>query len=92
MGKIDKRDVENMRAVLKTWAQRNGGELEETKTGFKIYRSPTWGIEIVPENGWAYVHGRRDLANLGTNIETWNELNEAIKRLEKAHQKRIEQQ
>ncbi len=40
-----------------------------------------WRVEVVPQNGWAYVHGKGSLTGISTNISEIDELDVAIDRL-----------
>lgn len=66
--KITKQDRDALKQKL--------GPCEENGDSFM-----TKDVEVILENGWAYVHGRGDLGGVSTNITSLDELDNAIKRL-----------
>lgn len=81
--------------ALKKWAKSNkaniigidnNGQINEPDESHVAYHveKGDWGVEVRPENGWAYIHGFGSLEGYGTNISDISELGDAIKRLQKA--------
>lgn len=76
----DKQD-ENLKAVKK-WAKKAEDSVDEVTLRHTIIATKGKDrVEIIPENGWAYVHGKDGLKTYSTNIESWDELDDAIKRM-----------
>lgn len=84
MNKITKNDRDEITAALTAWAKTNKakfvvGGTEEAPTMYM--HKGDWSLEIIPEDGWAFVHGNGSLSGLSTNIGTIDEFDEAVKRL-----------
>lgn len=74
--KIKKADREQIKDSLSTWAKTNKAKVKEQDQSF-IVEKGSLRIEVIPEDGWAYVHS----AGASTNISSMDEFGDAVKRL-----------
>ena len=78
--KIKKEDRESIKTSLAAWAKKNKSKVREQGESIVIDKG-AWSIEVIPEDGWAFLHGNGSLNGLSTNIESIDELDAGIKRL-----------
>jgi hypothetical protein len=68
---------------LKAFAKKHGGEYSFT-IGQYFIETKDWGVEVIPSDGIAQVHGYKDLSGISTNIESADDLDAALDRLKAA--------
>jgi hypothetical protein len=78
--KITKEHKDDVRKLAEKAAKSHKGKVVDRGDNFAI-EAKGWGIEIIPEEGWAYMHGYDSLNGFSTNIADTDELGEGIKRL-----------
>lgn len=78
--KIRKDNREEVKTALTAWAKANKAKVKETGDVLTIEKNG-WMIEVLPEDGWAYLHGNGTLNGISTNVGDTDELGVAIKRL-----------
>jgi hypothetical protein len=96
MTKITKDNKKEFLASVEKWAKANKAKMfgvtdngepaqkpDESHVAFHV-EGKDWGVEVRPENGWAFLHGYNSLEGYGTNIDDMTDLDGAIKRLQKA--------
>ena len=81
--KINKENRSEIKDALSVWAKQHKAKVSEEGESLKV-EAKSWWIEVVPENGWAYIHGHGDYHGMSTNIASVDEFDDAIKRLQKA--------
>lgn len=78
--KIKKENRDEIKTSLTTWAKANKAKLKEQGEAFIVEKNG-WLLEVLPENGWAYLHGGGLLNGISTNISSMDEFDAAVKRL-----------
>lgn len=82
--KIRKEDRGEIEKQLHAWTKANKASVRVEGETFFIAKSAKAGggeLEVVVENGWAYLHGRGTAMGKSTNIESMEEFGEAASRL-----------
>lgn len=85
MKKENKISRESIKTAVNAWAEENKAKVTEQDDevqGYSLFiKKDGWRIEVRPEDGWAYLHGRGTVPGVSTNIQTLDELSEGIDRL-----------
>jgi hypothetical protein len=78
--KIQKENRNEIKDALSAWAKGHKAKVSEDGESFKV-EAKTWWVEVIPENGWAYLHGHGDLHGASTNISSIDQFEDAVNRL-----------
>lgn len=82
MGNIKKEVTGEIIDVVRKWAAKHKADVSATGNGYSIIiDGPDWGIELIPERGYAGLIGRGSFKGIGTNIEELSELDAALERM-----------
>ncbi len=77
--KIKKDDRDSIKETLGAWAKKHKAKVRDE--GNLTVSKGDWAIEVIPEDGWAYMHGQGSLGGISTNISSMDEFEDAVKRL-----------
>jgi hypothetical protein len=78
--KIKKADRENIREQLVAWAKKNKAKVEDSEHSIFVIKGDE-RLEVIAEDGWAYVHGGGSLSGASTNISSIDQFDSAVKKL-----------
>ena len=85
--KITNDNRQDALAAAQSWADENDATTTEKVDQWNpenislMIDGGDWGVEFLPQDGWAYLHGFGTLNGLGTNIVHIEDINAGIDRL-----------